>query len=48
MKKVMAIKNQNVIAKITKILDEKAHIHKKIREDKISEIKSDIHFVKPI
>jgi hypothetical protein len=48
MKKVITIRNQNVIAKITKILDEKAYIHKKIKENKISEIKSDIHFAKPL
>lgn len=47
MKKVIKVTNQKVIAKITQILAEKAHIHQKIREGKIAEIKSEIRFAKP-
>jgi hypothetical protein len=48
MKKAIQITNQKVVAKITQILEEKAHIHKKIREGKIAEIKSEIKFAKPL
>jgi hypothetical protein len=48
MEKIIKITDQKIITKIIKILDEKAHIHQKIREGKIFEIKSGIRFVQPI
>jgi hypothetical protein len=48
MEKIIKITDQKIISKLIKILDEKAHIHQKIREGKISEIKSAIRFVKPL
>jgi hypothetical protein len=40
--------NQKTIDKIKRVLDDKAHIHKKIREGKMAEIDSRIKFVKPV
>lgn len=42
MKKVITLTNPKAIAKIKKILEDKAFIHKKIREGKVSEIKSEV------
>ena len=48
MNRVIKISNTKVAAKVNKILEEKAYIHKMIRDGKFSEIKSDIKFAKPI
>lgn len=47
MKKIH-ISNPKVVDKIKQIIADKAHIHQKIREGKLSEINSRIKFVKPL
>ena len=42
--KVITVTNPTIIARIKKILANKVFLHKKIREGKISEIKSEVHF----
>lgn len=40
--------NREQYARIKKIMDDKAHIHQKIKEGKFSEINSAIKFVKAL
>ncbi len=44
MEKIIKVTNPSVVAKIKKILADKKFIHDKIREGKVSEIKSEIRF----
>jgi len=46
--KVVHTSNQKFIDKIKKIVEDKIHIHQMIRKGKLSEISSDIKFVKPL
>jgi hypothetical protein len=49
-KVVIAITDEKIIAKIKEWLEQKAHIHKMIRDGRINEIKSEvvIYFKKPL
>ncbi|WP_221408760.1 hypothetical protein [Chryseolinea serpens] len=42
--KIVNISNPEIIRRIKKIVADKKHIHEKIREGEVSEIKSDIKF----
>lgn len=46
--KIVNITNPEIIRRIKKIAADKKHIHQKIKEGKISEIKSDIKFAHPL
>jgi hypothetical protein len=46
--KKVYISDSSVVGKIKQIIADKAHIHQKIREGKLSEINSHIKFVKPL
>jgi len=46
--KAVHISNPQVVDKIKQIIADKAHIHQKIREGKLSEINPHIKFVNPL
>ena len=48
MEKIIKVTNPKVVAKIKQILADKAHVHKLMREGKLSEIDSKIKFVKAL
>ena len=46
--KIINITNPEIINRIKKVVADKKHIHQKIKEGKVSEIKSDIKFAHPL
>jgi hypothetical protein len=46
--KIVNITHPEIVKRIKKIVSDKKHIHQKIQEGKISEIKSDIKFAHPL
>jgi hypothetical protein len=46
--KIINITNPEIIKRIKKVVADKKHIHQKIKEGKVSEIKSDIKFAHPL
>lgn len=47
-RKTINITNPEIVRQIKKIMADKEHIHQKIREGKVAEIKPDIKFAHPV